>query len=248
MLWWWGEHARSIEFDRYEHWSRFLGGGGGSKDEHKDTPSYLRKNAKVSRAEAAELLANPLRDFPKDVRFLTAKEIDGKVDSYRHALVKEQNNAGIVPRIVFEAPWDDHRIKAVSGELGDIEHRAAQNDVLWAWFLGMERGGVKVTLPLLRQRVEIDIVRSRLYPSSDYIAAENRKILSKMVKPVINPKTGKPEGKFTPLVKMKPPFKVVDNNDPRPPKWYLDRIRSKNVIEPVVKYLDGVVRSTHGRT
>ena len=127
------------------------------------------------------------------------------------------------------AAWTDRRRDAALGKSGDLARRAAQNDDLWLWFIGMEAARVHVTMEMLRDRVGLDIVRSRLYPTPDFLLARNRKTISKSVKPEIV--KGKPTGKFLPVPDQGIQGKLlkVDYTDPHPPAWFISEMPPEDV-------------------
>lgn len=240
----------------FERWARFFGSGD-SKDgkntsggkEHPSTPAYLRKGARVSEDEARELLANPLRDFPFDIRPLTQKDVDHKKAHHAVLVARAAKDRASVDPVELAAEWDARRLAAVRRERGDVEWRAAQNDVLWLWFLGITEKGGKVTMAALKQRVELDVTRSKLWPTSAHLADVNRRVLSKIVVPEKypadhkNPKlAGKPTGKMRALIRGRPPLRTVDYKSAKPPEWYVRSQRGTGGVESVVQALDALCK------
>lgn len=146
-----------------------------------------------------------------------------------------------LPPEVLAASWGERRCLAVNGT-DAVAKRAAQNDALWLWYCGIEDAGVKVTMPLLKQRVNLDVQRSKLYPQQSYVAEINRRILDR-VTVVPRPKPGEkattstarvllPKGKKLPTVN-------VDYTSIKPPDWYLQEIGQSGSLAEVKKFLDG---------
>lgn len=235
MLTWWYAQAKTIQMDSFERWAFFLGGGGEESD--KDTPYYLKKGAQVSEKEAAELIANPLRDFPHDVKYLTAKDISGK---RRHnEMLFARRNPDTIPQEVKDAAWDSTRVEAAAGKHDPIAKRAAQNDTLWLWFKEMQQAGVKVTLELLRQRVQIDVTRSRLYPRPDYVNQKNREVLQRMVK--VTPGEKKGDAPIVHILSRKAPdYFKPDYGSPHPPEWFMKELAAGGKAQDIAKSLEAL--------
>lgn len=226
--------------EHFERWASFLGGSGDSKDESKHTPYYLKKGAKVSEKEAAALLAQPLRDFPFDIRYLTDRDIAGNRRKYDMILLKAKNRPESIAQEVLDAGWTDARANAARGRDGAVARRAAQNDILWLFYKEMtDLHGVEVSMAMLKERVDLDVLRSALYPRPDYEAKKNRDIMARFTTGKVDPKTGKPSQTARILLNSKTsPYLKTDYTSPHPPAWYVEEIADSGAVHDVIKRLD----------
>lgn len=236
MLLWWYAHAKALQHDSFERWAYFLGGSGGKKEDP-DTPYYLQKGAHVSEKEAAELIANPLRDFPHDVKYLTPKDVNNKKKHSEMMLARRHPDS--IPQEVKDAAWDETRVAAANGKHGIVAKRAAQNDILWLWFKSMQEAGVTVTLELLKQRVQIDVTRSMLYPRPDYVNQKNREILERMID--VDPGEKKGDKPVVKVLHRKAPEYVKPNYEsPHPPEWFLKELEERGEVSDIAARLEAL--------
>jgi hypothetical protein len=83
-------------------------------------------------------------------------------DRWRTARIKARHG-GEYPPELSHLRWDDSRVDAALGKCGIIAQRCAQNDYLWQWYAQAAAHG-PVPKDAVRNRLEVDIVRSNLYP------------------------------------------------------------------------------------
>ena len=182
------------------------------------------------------MIENPLLDFPHDVPYLSAAEIENR--KKRHAMLMLRKDKETLPPEVLAASWGERRCSAIAGK-DPVAKRAAQNDTLWLWYCGIEDAGVKVTMPLLKQRVNLDVQRSKLYPQQSYVAEINRSILDRVTH-VPRPRPGEkatskvarvllPKGKKIPSVS-------VDYTSIKPPDWYLREVAQDGRLTDLRKF------------
>lgn len=203
----------------------------------------------MSAEEAKELIENPLKDFPHDIDYLSEKDIADKVKQSNFMMQKEKSKPGTIRPDILAAAWDPARVQAARGQSNatkvdpDVAQRAAQNDVLWVWFNEMTAAGVRVTMELLKERVHLDVVRSKLYPTPDYEAQKNRVILNRISIGVMTGgvnKAGEPVGE--PSAHMlrssrASPFLKTDYTSPTPPEWFMKEFERTPQAQGVVKEL-----------
>ena len=106
----------------------------------------------------------------------------------------------------------------------------------------LRKAGLKVTLPMLKQRVNLDVQRSKLYPSPDYVAAINRKVLDRvMVVPQPKPGEKAAKGSTRSLLPKgsKIPALRVDYASVRPPTWHTQDLAESGQLKEIVQFLDG---------
>ena len=119
---------------------------GGSVDDEESDEERVGKEK-----ETVDKLANPLKDFPDDINYLTKKQCLDKVDV--------SNRFG--EKIQKEKRWDQRRMEACLGKHGPVAKRCSMNDVLWGRFLEY---GEKLSLSDIKKMVMFDMKRRELYP------------------------------------------------------------------------------------
>jgi len=164
------------------------------------------KGGKVkTETEARQILQDPLADFPNDLDYFTDKEIEEKL---RYA---SQRRARAHPRQLY-ALWTTERAQACRGN-DPVARRASMNDVLWGKYEELHRNGRVLTLEQLKCLVEVDVVRSRLYPNLVQLSERHR---------------------YERAHKL--PLTVGDSDKP-PPAWFVEQLQTQGELEHIVNEL-----------
>lgn len=118
--------------------------------EFPDEDAAARKKKAVE-----ENVKDPLKDFPNDVVYCSAKDCDTKI-----RLSKK------LKKRPLECQWDNYRKECCLGNYGIIARRCSINDVLWGRYLQIKEAGATLSLDQVKAMVEFDIVRRQLYPAN----------------------------------------------------------------------------------
>lgn len=115
------------------------------------------KKPEDKKKEAEERLKNPLKNFPNDVKYLSANDCEVKI--------RLTNNPKL--SLSQEQKWDIYRKDCCIGRYGEASRRCSMNDVLWGRYLKSIEVGKPLILDIIKVMVEFDMVRRELYPK-DY--------------------------------------------------------------------------------
>lgn len=113
------------------------------------------KRRKTQRKMAEIWLADPLFGFPNDIIYMTKQQVQQKLAFNRR----------FGKRIAEASRWDVERAEACLGRHGIVARRCSMNDKLWMIFKAAKRRNVTLSLAGVRKMINLDIKRSKLYPS-----------------------------------------------------------------------------------
>lgn len=109
--------------------------------------------AAKKRKAIEENVSDPLKSFPNDVVYLTARDCDSKIRLSQKLKNRPQ-----------ESQWDEYRKECCIGNYGVVARRCSINDTLWGRYLQIREADGELKLSQVKAMVEFDIARRQLYP------------------------------------------------------------------------------------
>lgn len=122
-------------------------------------------------------------DFPDDVDYLDEKHCDTKI-----RLTADPKLA-----LPFEQKWNSYRKDCCLGKYGKEARRCSMNDTLWGRYLNSVEAGRPLTLGVVKNMIEFDMIRRELYPK-DFRGTSNEAPPQKYINEL------KSSGKYTEIL------------------------------------------------
>ena len=107
------------------------------------------------RKAVEDSIKDPLKDFPNDVIYFSARDCDSKI-RLSQKLKKRP----------IESQWNEYRKECCLGNYDIVARRCSVNDVLWGRYLEIKKAVAVFTIDQVKAMVEFDIVRRELYPAN----------------------------------------------------------------------------------